>query len=82
MQMASNQGADEPQRSSCTVICNAMSQQGVPHLPACLQGAVYTAYGIFVITLIPALKNDRLAAKDNQGGFPDTWASSDIGKFG
>ena len=29
MQMASNQGADEPQPSSCTVICNAMSHNKV-----------------------------------------------------
>ena len=47
---------------------------------ACLQGAVYTAYGIFVITLIPRFK--RIETADNQGGFPDSWANSDIGKFG
>ena len=46
----------------------------------CLQGGVYTAYGIFVITLIPRFK--RIETADNQGGFPDSWATSDIGKFG
>ncbi len=47
---------------------------------ACVQGCVYTAYGIFVITLIPRFK--RIESADNQGGFPDSWATSDIGKFG
>ena len=46
----------------------------------CLQGGVYTAYGIFVITLIPRFK--RIETADNQGGFPDSWATSGIGKFG
>ena len=47
---------------------------------SCLQGCVYTAYGIFVITLIPRFKNIENA--DNQGGFPDSWSHSGIGKFG
>ena len=45
-----------------------------------MQGCVYTAYGIFVITLIPRFKHIETA--DNQGGFPDSWANSGIGKFG
>ena len=45
-----------------------------------VQGCVYTAYGIFVITLIPRFKS--IESADNQGGFPDSWATSDIGKFG
>ncbi|DBB00740.1 TPA: hypothetical protein ACH3X1_000673 [Trebouxia sp. C0004] len=45
-----------------------------------VSGCVYTAYGIFVITLIPRFK--RIESADNQGGFPDSWATSDIGKFG
>ncbi len=54
-------------------------QQGCKPV-ACVQGCVYTAYGIFVITLIPRFK--RIETADNQGGFPDSWATSDIGKFG
>lgn len=44
------------------------------------QGAVYTAYGIFVITLIPKFKNIEDA--DSQGNFPGSWAKSGVGKFG
>lgn len=45
-----------------------------------LQGGVYTGYGIFVVTLIPRFKN--LEDADSQGGFPNSWANSGIGKFG
>ncbi|KAL3147402.1 hypothetical protein ABBQ38_014468 [Trebouxia sp. C0009 RCD-2024] len=45
-----------------------------------VSGTVYTAYGIFVITLIPRFKNIEDA--DSQGSFPDSWRNSGIGKFG
>ncbi|KAL3162116.1 hypothetical protein ABBQ32_009828 [Trebouxia sp. C0010 RCD-2024] len=45
-----------------------------------VSGTVYTAYGIFVITLIPRFKNIEDA--DSQGSFPNSWRNSGIGKFG
>ena len=46
-----------------------------------VSGAVYSAYTIFVCTLIPKSRTERSGSASNSS-FPDSWTHSAIGKVG